>query len=73
MRTSVDLPDSIFHDLKLLAVHRHVTLKTLICEAIEKELRGKPTTGYRVQSPLVPRKGRGRIDLTNAEIEDLLA
>jgi hypothetical protein len=73
MRTSVDMPDAMFRDLKVLAAHRGVTLKVLICEAIQKEIQGKPASGYRVTTPLVPRKGRGKIDLTNAEIEDLLS
>jgi len=73
MRTSLDLPDDVFRDLKRLAAHRGVTLKALICDAVKKELTGKAKAGYRVRPPLVPRKGRGKIDLTNAEIEDLLA
>jgi hypothetical protein len=72
MRTSVEIPDAMFRDLKLLAAHRGVTLKALICEAIQKEIHGKSAPGYRVTTPLVPRKGRGKIDLTNAEIEELL-
>ncbi|SPF36328.1 hypothetical protein SBA4_1860003 [Candidatus Sulfopaludibacter sp. SbA4] len=42
-------------------------------DAVKKELSGKAKAGYRVRTPLVPRKGREKIDLTNAEIEDLLA
>jgi len=75
MRTSLELPDSLFLELKLAAVNRGVTLKVLIREAVENELHGRsaPVRGYRVQPPLVPRKGRAKIDLTNAQIEDLLA
>ena len=73
MRTSLELPDGVFRELKLLSVQRGVTLKALIQTAVEMELRGQPASGYRVRTPLVRRKGRGKIDLTNAQIEDLLA
>ncbi len=72
MRTSVDFPEALFRDLKTLAAHRGVPMRELILTAVEKELSGKTAPGYRVKSPLVHTKGR-RIQLTNAEIEDLLA
>jgi len=72
MRTSVDFPETLFRDLKALAAHRGVPMRELILTAVEKELSGKVASGYRVKSPLVHTKGR-RIQLTNAEIEDLLA
>jgi len=48
-------------------------MKSLIITAIEKELAGGHQPGYRIRSPLIPRKGRHTIRLTNAEIEELLA
>jgi len=72
MRTSVDIPDALFRDLKTVAAQRNTSMRELLLAALEKELSAKSTTGYRVKSPLVHTRGR-RINLTNAEIEDLLA
>ena len=72
MRTTIDLPDPLFRDLKMLAARRGATLKALIQEAVEKELKGSGESGYRVKHPLIPRNGRRPYNLTNAEIEDLL-
>jgi hypothetical protein len=74
VRTTIDIPDPLFRDVKFAAVRRGITLKELITGAIEKELRGKAAarTGHRIEAPLVKRKGRGSIDLTNAQIDDLL-
>jgi predicted DNA-binding ribbon-helix-helix protein len=38
MRTTVDLPDQLFRELKALAARRGTSLKTL-CLAVEEELR----------------------------------
>ena len=73
MRTTIDLPDPLFRDLKMLAVRRGVTLKALIQESVEKELKGNVASGYRVKHPLIPRKGRHTINLTNVEIEEIFA
>lgn len=35
MRTTIDLPEPLFHRAKLLAVQRRVTLKKLITEVLE--------------------------------------
>ena len=73
MRTTIDLPDALFRDLKVAAVRRGTTLKTLVVESIENELRGRTVRSpSRIQQALVPRKGRHSIDLTNAQIEDVL-
>jgi hypothetical protein len=74
MRTSLDLPDETFRDLKMLAVQRGVTLKELLRTVVESELArarsSKP--GRRVKFPILGSKEPGTLDLTNAEIEELL-
>lgn len=73
MRTSIELPDPIHRELKRLAERRGVTMKALIQESVEKELKGAPEAGYRVKHPLVKGDPRHPINLTNAEIEDIFA
>lgn len=38
MRTSIDLPDDLFRQLKILAASRRMTLKTLVRRAVENEV-----------------------------------
>jgi hypothetical protein len=75
MRTTVDLPDDLFRDLKLKSAREGVTLKQLIVRALEAHIHDvqggrKPR---RVRGPLIRCKSKKPIALTNAEIEDLLA
>lgn len=74
MRTTVDLPDPLFRELKAIAARRGTSLKTLIRAAVEEEVRrqgGK--TGRRIKAPLLDSKEPGTLDLTNEEIDELLA
>jgi hypothetical protein len=73
MRTTVDLPDPLFRELKAVAARRGISLKTVIQAAVEEEIR-KPEgrAGKRLKFPLLPSKEPGSLALTNADIEDLL-
>ena len=73
MRTTVDLPDELFRELKMLAVRRGTSLKELLRIAVEHELggaRGLPGD-YRVQFPLLTSREPGKLSLSNAEIDKL--
>ena len=72
MRTTVDLPDPMFRELKLLAAQRGVPLKSIIREALVKELQGDVKPKSKLKYPLIPVNGRRPYNLTSAEIEDLL-
>ena len=78
MRTTLDLPDETFRQLKTEAALCGAKLKDLITEFIEKGLAaraaGQPLTA-RSRSPLPqvrPKTGVRHSALTNAELEDLL-
>ena len=73
MRTTVDLPDETFRELKALAVRRRTTLKELLIRAAERELSLADTNKHRTQLPLVHSSKPGTLHLTNTEIDDLLA
>jgi predicted DNA-binding ribbon-helix-helix protein len=74
MRTSIDLPDDLFRQLKILAADRRVTLKTLVERAVENEIArgGNQAPRRRLRFPILDSKEPGTLNLTNAEIEDLL-
>jgi hypothetical protein len=72
MRTTVDLPDEMYRELKTLAARRGTTLKELLASAAARELSRAATPTRRVEVPLVPSAKPASLALTNAEIDDLL-
>jgi hypothetical protein len=72
VRTTVDIPDELFRDLKLKSAREGVTLNQLIVKALESQVRRahgrKPR---RIRVPLIRCKSKKPIALTNAEIEAL--
>jgi len=74
VRTTIDIPDELFRQLKIRAASQNVTLKILVQRAIENELvRGRARAQRRrLRFPLLASKQPGALNLTNAEIEDLL-
>jgi predicted DNA-binding ribbon-helix-helix protein len=74
MRTTIDLPDPLFRELKMAAAQRGTSLKDLIRAAVEEELRKTPPKAKRrVKFPLLKSSRPGSLNLTNAEIDDLLS
>lgn len=74
MRTTVDLPDPLFRELKAVAAQRGVSLKDVVRTAVEVEIRKTQSKAMRrMKFPLLPSSEPGTLHLTNADIEDLLA
>ena len=75
MRTTLDLPDELFRQLKATAAQRGTSLKALLRQAVEDELARAaiPHKEHRVRFPILDSRQPGTLDLTNADIEDLLA
>ncbi len=73
MRTTVDLPDPLFRRMKATAALRGISLKEFVTGAIESAISKQETSrDYSVQLPLIRSKRPGTLNLTNAEIEELL-
>ena len=74
MRTTVDIPDPVYRQLKSKAAMRGCSVKELILRGVEIELagdKGEPR-GTRVSLPLVGSKRPGRLKLNNKTINELL-
>lgn len=56
MRTTIDLPDPLFREVKIRAVQQGVTLKDLVAKYIEAGLRGQsaPVPAAQRQRPPLP-------------------
>jgi hypothetical protein len=76
MRTTLDLPDPVFRDLKIKAAQDGVSLKQLLTSFVEKGLYAAEEPAKKpVRSPLpVFRKPSGVTSpaLTNAQLEEIL-
>ena len=73
MRTTVDLPDPLFRQVKSMAAMRGSTLKDFIQQALQRAVTsGKEVRHPRVRLPLIRSKRPGTLLLTNADIENHL-
>ena len=74
MRTTIDLPDPLFRELKAVAARRGTSVKTVINAAVDVEIRKEQIkTARRVEFPLLRSSEPGTLNLTNADIENLLS
>ena len=72
MRTTVDIPDSTYRELKAKAVRRGCSVKQLILESVRNELRPRSRRKGRVKLPLVHSKEPGTLRLTNEQIYETI-
>jgi len=74
MRTTLDVPDPLFRQVKSAAALKGSTLKRFIQDALQQAVAsGRGGRRRQVRLPLIRSKHPGTLDLTNADIEDLLA
>ena len=74
MRTTLDLPDPLFREVKIRAAEEGLSLKELLTSYVEKGLRGEREETRPLRSPLpppLPSRGVPIPSLTNAEIDEL--
>jgi hypothetical protein len=76
MRTTIEIPDDLFRRAKATAALSGSTLKDLVIRALEREfakqtpeLKKRGTT----KLPVMPWKGKKKLDLTNFNFDDLLS
>jgi hypothetical protein len=73
VRTTVDIPDSLYRDLKSKAAGEGRSVKELILRGVEAELRPKSRgRGRAVTLPLVRSNKPGTIELDNAKIFEII-
>ena len=76
VRTTIEVPDPIFREMKAAAARQGRSLKEFVLRALEREVaeaRQGEGKRHEVTLPLVRSKRPGVLrSLTNAEIDDLL-
>jgi hypothetical protein len=72
MRTTLIIPDSLFHQVKHLAVKRRTSLSQIINDALRKELQ-EPTEGKKgVKIPVFGGGMAEKVDTSPAELDAFL-
>jgi hypothetical protein len=72
MRTTVDIPDPVYRQLKGKAASEGRSVKELILRGVEQELKTRGGGRKRVSLPIVPSKRPGTLDLDNAKIFEII-
>ena len=72
MRTTVDIPDGMYRQLKSRAAREGSSTRALILRGVEKVLKGERRhAGAAVSLPIVRSKRPGTLALDNASIYDI--
>lgn len=74
VRTTVDIPDVIYRQLKARAALQGCSVRQLIMRGVEAELKGRQAAkkGHRVRLPIIESKRRRPLRLTNERINEIL-
>ena len=74
MRTTVDIPDETYRDLKIKAAREGKPVRQIVLRGIERELAEAEEKPVRkLQLPLIRSSRPGTLELTNEQIDDLTA
>ena len=74
MRTTVDIPDSLYRQLKSRAASEGSSVKELILRGSQHVLKEKPRKRRsRVKFPIIPSKEPGTLDLDNERIFKIIS
>lgn len=74
MRTTVDIPDETYRELKIMAARRGRPVREIVLRGIQQELEGgRERTVRKLQLPLIRSSRPGTLKLTNEQIDELTA
>ena len=73
MRTTVDIPDALYHELKSKAAHEGCSIKDLVLSSILIRLTGQPARKRkRRRPPPVTSREPGTLRIDNERIFDII-
>ena len=75
MRTTLDIPDETYRAIKIKAAQEGCSIREIALRGIERELSpAVPSTSVRrFKVPVIPSSQPGTLNLTNEQIDDILA
>jgi hypothetical protein len=72
VRTTIDIPDPLYRQLKGKAASEGRSVKELVLRGVEQELRNRGRRTRRISLPIVPSKRPGTLELDNAKIFEII-
>jgi hypothetical protein len=74
MRTTIDIPDQTYRQLRIKAAEEGIPLRLIVLRGIQKELSPSQPQSRRkkFQIPVIPSTQPGTLHLTNEDIDDIL-
>jgi hypothetical protein len=72
MRTTVDIPDSLYRELKGKAASEGSSVKELILRSVKNELNGRRIKQKRISLPIIRSKHPDKLDLDNEKIFEII-
>ena len=73
MRTTVDIPDPLYRQLKTKAASEGRSVKELILRSVESELRHtRRSRGKQIVAPIIKTGRPGTLDIDNAKIFEII-
>lgn len=74
MRTTVDIPDPLYRKLKAKAATEGRSVKELILQGVQVELRGiRARSRERIKLPIVSSNRPGTLHLDNASVYEIIS
>jgi hypothetical protein len=74
VRTTVDIPDSLYQELKSKAAREKRSVKEIILRGVESEVKSRSKKKRRrVVLPLIRSKRPGTLEIDNEKIYDLIS
>jgi len=73
MRTTVDIPNPLYRQLKARAASEGRSVKELILQGVQSELRGRERARRgKIRLPIVPSRQPGAVRLDNASLYEII-
>ncbi len=72
MRTTIDIPDTTYRELKSKAAKQGCSVKEIILRSVQKELGVRNGKKGRIKLPIIKSKQPGSLRLTNRMIYEIL-
>jgi hypothetical protein len=73
MRTTIDIPDEKYKDVKMTAIQRNTTVKQMVLDGLDLLLKQEPTPPTkRFQLPLIHSTRTDKLDLDSEKIYEII-
>lgn len=73
MRTTIDIPDPLYRELKSKAANEGRSVKDLILKSVRGDLQKRnPVRNHRITTALVPSKKPGSLKIDNERIFEII-